>query len=165
MKNKRGTKPYVVLGITINNFEYYIPLSSPKFSASKNGITKLQKPRLYQNLYHILQREDQNNDPEYLGTLLFSNMITAPSTEVRRIEIAELFKTNPDYAVLLTKQIDIIKNSFDSITNQASLVHKMYSTIKDLPHRNYVQNRIFNECCDFIAIEKAKSEFEKNEKG
>lgn len=31
MANKKESRPYVVLGLTINNLEYYIPLSSPKY--------------------------------------------------------------------------------------------------------------------------------------
>ncbi|HEL2140657.1 TPA: type III toxin-antitoxin system ToxN/AbiQ family toxin [Streptococcus suis] len=159
-ENKQETRPYVVLGIIINNFEYYIPLSSPKFLVSDDGTKKLKKPKLYKNLYYIMERENQDNQTEYLGTLLFNNMITAPLTEVNYIEIHELFKTNPDYAVLLTKQIDIIKQNFNDIEKQAELVYKMNSAIKGLTNLNYVQDRILKECCDFQSIEIARTNFE-----
>ena len=65
-----------------------------------------------------MKRENQN-ESEYLGSLLFANMITAPLSEVIYIDLSEMFANDHQYAVLLTKQIDIIKNELDEIEKMA----------------------------------------------
>jgi hypothetical protein len=160
--NKIENRPYAALGITINDLEYYIPLSSPKFKYNDEGEPiNLKKPRIYKNLYHIMERETEDNQIEYLGTLLFNNMIPAPLNEVDFIDISELFKTNPDYAILLTKQIDAIKNDIDNIQNKAESVYNSSKTIKHLERLNYIQTLIKKQCCDFQILEQAKLNFEK----
>jgi hypothetical protein len=160
--NKVENRPYVALGITINDLEYYIPLSSPKFEYDDEGEPiNLKKPQIYRKLYHIMDRETEDNQIEYLGTLLFNNMIPAPLNEVDFIDISELFKTNPKYAVLLTKQIDAIKNDIDNIQNKAESVYKASKAIKRLKRLNHIQMLIKNQCCDFQILEQAKLNFEK----
>ena len=163
--NKLESRPYAALGITINDLEYYIPLSSPKFEYNDEGEPiNLKKPQIYRKLYHIMDRETEDNQIEYLGTLLFNNMIPAPLNEVDFIDISELFKTNPKYAVLLTKQIDAIKNDIDNIQSKAESVYKASTDIKRLKRLkqlNHVQTLIEKQCCDFQILEQAKLNFEK----
>ena len=160
--NKVESRPYAALGITINDLEYYIPLSSPKFKYNDEGEPiNFKKPQIYKNLYHIMNRETEGNQIEHLGSLLFNNMIPAPLNEIDFIDISELFKTDPSYAVLLTKQIDAIKNDIDNIQNKAESVYEASKAIKRLKQLNYVQTLIKNQCCDFQILEQAKLNFEK----
>lgn len=160
--NKNETRPYLVLRVTINDCEYYVPFSSPKFS--EDG--KFKKPKIYKNLFKVLKRENQN-ESEYLGSLLFANMITAPLSEVIYIDLSEMFANDHQYAVLLTKQIDIIKNELDEIEKMAKTVHKMYTSIKnkevnDPQKLTELEKYILHCCCNFLDIEKARLQFETN---
>lgn len=160
--NKNETRPYLVLRVAINDCEYYVPFSSPKFS--EDG--KFKKPNIYKKLYKILKRDNQNKT-EYLGSLLFANMITAPISEVIYIDLSEMFAVDEQYAVLLTKQIDIIKNDLDEIENTAKTVHKMYTTIKrketnDPQTLTEPEKYILRCCCNFLDIEEACRQFQTN---
>lgn len=160
--NKNETRPYLVLRVAINDCEYYVPFSSPKFS--EDG--KFKKPNIYKNLFKVLKRENQN-ESEYLGSLLFANMITAPLSEVIYIDLSEMFANDHQYAVLLTKQIDIIKNELDEIEKMAKTVHKMYTSIKnkevnDPQKLTKLEKYILHCCCNFLDIEKARLQFETN---
>lgn len=156
-ENKNEERPYVVLGITLNQIEYYIPLSSPKFEDDNKKI--LKKPNIYKNLYHIMMHKNEKGENEYLGTLLFNNMIPAPLNEVDYIEIKELFQIKPKYAILLTKQYDAIKNNIETIQNKAKNVYEMSNSINKLETLNHIQERIKKECCNFTVLEKASSTF------
>ena len=160
--NKNETRPYLVLRVAINEREYYVPFSSPKFS--RDG--KFKRPKIYGKLFKVLKRENQNKS-EYLGSLLFANMITAPISEVIYIDLKEMFNNDKDYAVLLTKQVDIIKNNLDEIEKRAKSVHEMYTLIKATEVENpqnltNVEKYILHCCCDFLAIEEACLQFQTN---
>lgn len=155
MANKKESRPYVVLGLTINNLEYYIPLSSPKYDA-----TGFKRPLLYKKLYYLMDRQKADGTTEHLGSLLFGNMIPVPLTEVNYIDFKELFRTDPDYAVLLTKQFDLIKQNLETIIDQANQVYQMSQAVRLLDQLNHIQGRICRETCDFINLEVAKERFE-----
>ena len=160
--NKNETRPYLVLRVAINEREYYVPFSSPKFSISG----KFKRPKIYGKLFKVLKRENQNKS-EYLGSLLFANMITAPISEVIYIDLKEMFANDQQYAVLLTKQIDIIKNDLDEIEKRAKSVHKMYTTIKsketNAPQTlTEPEKYILRCCCNFLDIEEACRQFQTN---
>ena len=160
--NKHETRPYLVLRVTINDLEYYVPFSSPKFS--EDG--KFKKPNIYRKLFKVLKRENQN-ELEYLGSLSFANMITAPLSEVIYIDLSEMFAVDEQYAVLLTKQIDIVKNELDEIEKTAKAVHEMYTSIKNKEANNPqeltdLEKYILHCCCNFLNIERACLQFQPN---
>ena len=162
LANKLEARPYVLLGVTINDKEYYIPLSSPKFiEHGEGGSKKLKEPKLYKKLYEIMTRENEDNEIEYLGTLLFNNMIPAPLDEVIYIEFNEILTTQPDYGVLLTKQFDFIKKNINIIQQKAEVVYRMSEHINGLDApTTHIQKTIKKECCNFKSLERAQVEFE-----
>jgi len=80
--NKEDTRKvmrkYLGIVLNINQFNYYIPLSSPKKSDYKNSeIRKSVIP-----IIRIVSNEEVDNIPVLKGTLRISNMIPVPDSEL-----------------------------------------------------------------------------------
>ena len=162
-ENKKGTRPYLVLGVAINGLEYYIPFSSPKFIENETGEITYSAPKIHKNLFHTLSRVNSEGEVEYLGNLLINNMLPAPLTEVDFIDFKELFATDKQYAILLSKQYDIVKNDIEKIVAQALKVYNMRVGVGKLSDLNPYQPLIKNQCCDFQLLELMKSNYEKRQ--
>lgn len=153
-QNKNETRPYVVLGLTINGFDYYVPFTSPKMTAT--GVKKL---KIYRKMYHGMVRQTD----EHLGFLLFNNMIPVPDTEVRLMDLKKLFASDDNcdrrYAVLLTKQIDYIKKNLDAIQMSARTAYDLGVNAKLVVNPNDIESYIAGRCCDFKALEQASESY------
>ena len=81
-KIRTNTRKYLGIVLNINNFNYYVPMSSPKKSDYKNNqIRKSVIP-----IIRIVSQEEIDNVPKLKGTLRISNMIPVPESELRLYE-------------------------------------------------------------------------------
>ena len=123
--NKEGTRTHTrkYLGVvyTLNDYNYYIPLSSPKETdyEKKDGKKIIRKSRI--PIMRIVVKNDSGED-ELKGTLRLSHMIPVPSSELELYDVdAEL---DSNYKDLVMKEIIFIRKNKDKIKKNAALLYK-----------------------------------------
>lgn len=131
--NKHEKRPFVGIVFSINNINYYIPLSSPK---PKHKTMKNNKD--FRKI----------NGGEY-GVINYNNML--PVVEEALIEFN--IQKEPDYKYrnLLQNQYRIIKSDFDKITKAAYDLY-IFCEIDDKNLKPY-ESAIKNRCCNFKILE------------
>ena len=109
---RKVMRKYLGIVLTINEMNYYIPMSSPKKSDYKdNQIRKSIVP-----IVRIISNEEIDNVPVLKGTLRISNMIPVPDSELILYEPKK--ETNKDYKILVEKELVFIKKYAKIIYNQ-----------------------------------------------
>lgn len=100
---RKVMRKYLGIVLTINEMNYYIPMSSPKKSDYKeNEIRKSIVP-----IVRIVSNEEKDNIPVLKGTLRISNMIPVPDSELILYEPKK--ETNKDYKILVEKELVFIE--------------------------------------------------------
>jgi protein AbiQ len=111
-------RKYLGVVLEIKNFNYYVPLSSPKKADFDNAghIRKSVIP-----IMRIIT-PDQNGVLELKATLRFSNMIPVPNCAIIPFNIY----TEPDqnYKMLLIKEYNFIRSNQDSIFKNAEILYE-----------------------------------------
>lgn len=136
--NKGERRPYVGIVLTVKNFDYFVPLESPKpnhANLKSNGpVLKLDEGRL--------------------GIMGFNNMI--PVRDICLVEFDIQQEPDPRYRALLYKQLAYCDKAYDVICNRARTVYD--KTVNgDIPLYNQV-------CCDFRNLEIACKRYNPNHK-
>ena len=136
-----GTKilrPYIGVLFTINNCEYFAPLSSPK-----------PKHKNLKNTIDILKI----NQGEY-GVINFNNMI--PINESNYIEF-DLNKIPKDKKEML--RINLLKNQLRWLTSNKKEVINKSKLLYDLYTKNKLPQNVKDRCCNFILLEEKCKEY------
>lgn len=133
--HEKNTMPYVGVVFTIKNYNYFVPLSSPK---DKHRLIKENR---------TLTKLDNGN----LGVLNHNNMIPVPSSEFEELDVT---KYGSQYEMLLANQQTEIRKMQDKIKRKSK---KLYDLINNSTN-NHSGLRKF--CCDFKLLEKACLEYE-----
>lgn len=141
-------KPYLGIIITINEMNYYVPISSVKEK-------------------HYKMNEDIdfikiNKDDRILGVLNLNNMIPIDNenvTTLRYIEIEDYreFKNDKEkslYISFLNTELRLINNKIKKIKDNAI---KLYNEKINRPN-----SKISKRCCDFKFLEKKCKEYRKD---
>ena len=98
-------RKYLGIVLTINEMNYYIPMSSPKKSDYKeNEIRKSIVP-----IVRIVSNEEKDNIPVLKRTLRISNMISVPNSELILYEPKK--EINKDYKILVEKELVFIEKT------------------------------------------------------
>lgn len=131
------TRKYLGIVLTINNFNYYVPLSSPK----KSDYTDCEKKIIRKDTKTIIRIH--NNDRLY-GTLRISNMIPVPITEL------EPYITNDEkdlkYREVVLSELRYINNNKDKIIKNARIVYNQKIKNQDIGYiKNTVDFRLLEE--------------------
>lgn len=119
--NRTHTRKYVGVVIKIEEFRYYIPMSSPKESdyqiAGDNKVIK-------KSIIPIIRIVVKNSvgEKELKGTLRISHMIPVPESE---LELYDL-ENEPDeaYKDLVQNEIIFIRKNHGKIMNNATVLYK-----------------------------------------
>lgn len=129
IQNAKSTRPFVGIVLSIDGYEYYAPLTSPK--------AKHKKMKNYIDFHKI--------DGGNLGAINFNNMIPVHETFLKEIELK--FSENDStedfqYKILLQKQITWCNAHRDVIEKKAKTLYRlmMDETIPEI---------IKHRCCDF----------------
>lgn len=128
----KSTRPYLGIVLTVNNLNYFVPLSSPK-----------ENKKISNQL--VVKMFEVNNVENKLGYLLFLNMIPVPNRYLTEVDMEQIKIQNFDYYQLLVKQLIFIRQEEERILSKAQKVY-----------RNAVINRvpfISEICVDFRALE------------
>ena len=108
------TRKYLGIVLTINNCNYYIPMSSPK----KSDYIDYEKRIIRKDTKTIIRIDNGNR---LYGTLRISNMIPVPITELEPYMI----ETEQDrkYKEVILGELRYINNNVEKITKNAKIVY------------------------------------------
>ena len=108
------TRKYLGIVLTVNDFNYYIPMSSPK----KSDYIEYDSDRLY-------------------GTLRISNMIPVPITELEPYVISN--ERNKKYKEVILGELRYINNNSEKIMKNAEIVYKQKLKNEEI---GYIKNTV-----------------------
>ena len=131
-ENKRESRPYVGIVLTIDSIQYYAPFTLPKnkHQRMKNSIDF---------------RRIQNGQ---LGAINFNNMIPVPDEALIPISIVSV--ADEKYRRLLQNQYNFIRSDWNNIIACAKKLHTLIvSQTKLSEHEKEVKIR----CCDLVLLE------------
>jgi len=129
----KSTRPYLGVVLSINDLNYFVPLSSPKENKKTNNQLSIK-------LFEV------NNIKNRLGYLLFLNMIPVPDQYLSKIDMQYIKKQDLEYYNLLTNQLIFIRQENQRILNKAQKVYNN-AMIKKVPFFKSM-------CVDYLALEK-----------
>lgn len=118
---RNHTRKYLGIVYSINEYNYYIPLSSPKNSDYRleNGVQKIRG-----SIIPIIRITSQSSsgELELKGTLKLSNMIPVPASELTLYDMEheqDLF-----YKSLIQKEMLFIRKNKNKIIQNAKILYK-----------------------------------------
>ena len=150
------SRKYLGVVLSINEYKYYVPLSSPKISdyiVTDNGkaIRKSIIP-----IIRIVVSNAQGN-LELKGTLKLSNMIPVPDTMLKYYNFAS--ETDTNYKILIEKEYDFIKKNKKLILKNATILYKQKTKEKELYNTNTKTPGYLKTVVDFKYAEEICDEF------
>lgn len=148
--NRKVMRKYLGIVLTINELNYYIPMSSPKNSDYKdNEIRKSIIP-----IIRMVSNEEINNIPVLKGTLRISNMIPVSISELILYEPKN--EQDKDYKILVEKELEFIDKNEEMIKKYAMILYKQKINNYNV---SYIKNVV-----DFKLLEKKCKEYKSNVK-
>ena len=143
LKNKNERRPYVGVVLTINDLNYYVPLSSPK---KKHKTMKNAKD------FHKIA------NGKY-GAINFNKIIPVPAECIISFRFED--EEDEEYRLLLQNQYNDIKNMDDVLVNKSKGIYKIFHTSdEDLTPADL---KVKRRCCDFDLLEEMCKEYNKKE--
>ena len=121
INERKHTRKYLGVALMINNYCYYIPLSSPK---SNDYIIVDGKQKIRKSIVPIIRitAVDSDNAVRLKGTLRISNMIPVPESELTLYDVDS--EADSKYKDLILNEIIFIRKNRDRIVSNASLIYK-----------------------------------------
>ena len=147
--DRNHTRKYLGIVYSINGYNYYIPLSSPKNSDYRmdNGIRKIRG-----SIIPIIRITSQSSsgELELKGTLKLSNMIPVPASELILYDMEH----EPDlfYKSLIHKEMILIRKNKNKIIQNAKILYKQKKENK--PAIGYLKSTV-----DFSLLEQMHDKF------
>ena len=139
LKNKNGKRPYVGVILMINNFNYYVPLSSPK---PKHKTMKNSKD------FHKIAGGTY-------GAINFNKIIPVPNECIISFRFEN--EENKEYRSLLQNQYKVISTLEEIIKKKSEMIYKLFHTNdEDLTSADL---KIKYRCCDFDLLEQMCKEY------
>ena len=149
-------RKYLGVVLNIDQYNYYVPLSSPKDSDYIFlGDTKIIRKSIIP-IIRILA-EDNNGNLELKGTLKLSNMIPVPDTMLTYYDIAK--ETDSNYKILVEKEYEFIRKNRDLILKNASVLYNQKVKENKLYPVGTKKPGYLHSVIDFKYAEKAYHEF------
>ena len=147
--DRNHTRKYLGIVYSINGYNYYIPLSSPKNSdyRMENGVQKIRG-----SIVPIIRITSQSSsgELELKGTLKLSNMIPVPASELTLYDVEheqDLF-----YKALIHKEMLFIRKNKNKIVQNAKILYKQKK--ENNPAIRYLKSTV-----DFSLLEQMHDKF------
>lgn len=119
------TRKYVGIVIQIKDFNYYIPLSSPKDTDYQvAGERKVIKKSIIPIIRIVVK--NAKGEKELKGTLRISHMIPVPDTELELYDIER--ETDTVYRDLVQNELIFIRKNKEKILSNARVLYKQKAT-------------------------------------
>lgn len=140
--NRIMTRKYLGVVLEINNFNYYIPMSSPKKSDYKDN--KIRKSII--PIIRIVSNEEIDGNPVLKGTLRISNMIPVPESELILYE--PKLEKNKNYKILIEKELEFIGKNENMIKKYAQIIYNQKINNYEVSYiKNVVEFKLLEEKC------------------
>ena len=119
-ETSRFKRPYIGIVLQVDDYKYYVPLSSPK---NNDYIYVNGRKTIRRDVIPIIRLivESENGELELKGKLKFSSMIPVPDNVITYYDISQ--ETNEDYRMLLEKEYEFIKSNQDKIKRNARVLY------------------------------------------
>lgn len=137
--NKEGvrshSRKYLGVALSINDYNYFIPFSSPKDSdyfVDKDGVRKIRKSII--PIIRMTTTDAVSGEMELKGTLKISNMIPVPQSELTPYNISE--ESDSNYRILVQKEYEYIRENTQLILKSSAVLYRQKTNRK-----NYMQNK------------------------
>lgn len=147
--NRNHTRKYLGIVYSINGYNYYIPLSSPKNTdyRMEHGVSKIRA-----SIIPIIRitAQSPSGELELKGTLKLSNMIPVPTSELTLYDVEH----EPDslYKALIHKEMLFIRKNKNKIIQNAKILYKQKK--ENSPSIGYLKSTV-----DFSLLEQKHDEF------
>lgn len=142
--NRNHERKYVGIVLTINDLNYYIPMSSPK----KSDYIDYGNKVIRKDTKTIIRMHDSRR---LYGTLRISNMIPVPITELEPYILSN--EKDLKYREVIMGELKYINNNSNKIVKYAKVVYNQ--KIKDIDV-GYIKNTV-----DFKLLEKKLVDWDK----
>lgn len=139
-------RKYLGVVLTVNEFNYYIPMSSPK----KSDYIDFEKKIIRNDTKTIIRIHEGNR---LYGTLRISNMIPVPITELE--PYSTLNETDLKYKEVILGELRFINNNTSKIIKYAKTVYNQKIKNMDI---GYIKNTV-----DFNLLEIKLKEWNENQ--
>ena len=139
-KNDKELRPFIGILFTIDDYEYFAPLSSPK-----------PKHKKMKNTLDFFKIKDGE-----LGAVNFNNMIPVKEKNYSLINLNEKVTTIEEmkYQKMLREQLLWLNANYYQIKNKSMKLYNLYNNGK-LPEN------IKSRCCNFKLLEEKSEEYNK----
>lgn len=143
-ENRTHERKYVGIVLTINEFNYYIPMSSPK----KSDYIDYENKIIRSDTKTIIRIHNGNR---LYGTLRISNMIPVPITELEPYIVSN--ESDLKYKEVIFGELRYINNNTEKIVKSAKTVYNQKIKNVDV---GYIKNTV-----DFKLLEEKLKEWNK----
>ena len=129
-ENRNHERKYLGIVLTVNEFNYYIPMSSPK----ESDYIDFEKKIIRKDTKTIMRIHDKGR---LYGTLRISNMIPVPITELEPYIISN--EKDFKYKEVILGELRYINKNSNKIVKYAKTVYKQKIKNIDI---NYIKNTV-----------------------
>ena len=145
---KENLKPYIGIVLKVNDFNYYVPISSPK-----------KKHYEMKESLDFLKIIDKNGN--ILGVLNLNNMIPILNSEICILKYSSIsefrqFKSEKEktqYIRLLDIELNIINSKIEKIIKNANKLYEINMGNK--------KSKLAKRCCNFKLLEEKAMQYKK----
>ena len=138
-------RKYIGIVLTINDFNYYVPMSSPK----KSDYLDYEKKVIRNDTKTIIRIQESGR---LYGTLRISNMIPVPITELEPYILT--YETDEKYKQLILGELRYINKNTDKIIKYSKIVYSQKMKNIDI---GYIKNTV-----NFKVLEEKMNEWNEN---
>lgn len=153
LDNKQGNnihnRKYLGIVFSINDFNYFVPLSSPKKSDYEDNGNIKKSTKLVLRMVKIIE-----NKTILIGTLKLNNMMPIPNSEI--IPYGLNNETDLKYKKLIIKELDWIQQNTSKIYKSASYLYSLRTKIN---MNNNINSKFLNSIMPFKEAEQKCKEF------
>lgn len=157
MDTRTHTRKYLGVVMRIGNYNYYIPMSSPKDSDYQiAGVNRVIKKSIVPITRIVVK--SKSGEKELKGTLRISHMIPVPASELELYDLEN--ESDSTYKDLVQNEMIFIRKNREKIVANAQLLYKQ-KMVNDTT-AGYVQSALNYQAlellCDLFEKQKVKSD-------
>ena len=158
--NKENTsnfsRKYLGVVLSINEYKYYVPISSPK---SSDYIVTDNSKVIKKSIIPIIRIvvENRQDKLELKGTLKLSNMIPVPDNMLTYYDFST--ETDSNYRILMEKEYNFIKKNKKRILKNASILYNQKTKENELYPINCKKPGYLKTVVDFKYAEEICDKF------
>lgn len=142
-KNEKELRPFIGILFSIENYEYFAPLSSPK-----------PKHKTMKNTIDFLKIKDGE-----LGAINFNNMIPVKRANYTLVDLNKKYVETDKikYQKLLLEQLNWLNTHYYQVKNKSIKLYEMYNNER-------LSENVRNRCCNFKLLEEKCLEYNQKNK-